>query len=146
VIAQFTLIGVLVWGASRGRPIPLSPGVATIAVVVGWLLIAAGTGLGIAGLVQLARNATPLPEPRDNATLVTTGLYRYARHPIYGGVVLIGIGSAIGAHTPVAIVVGLLLPVFFYAKSVFEERRLRRRFADYDAYARTTRRMIPWLW
>ena len=61
----------------------------------GWLDVAAsvcfwaGVALAIAAGFVLGRSLTATPVPLEHATLRTSGPYRWVRHPIYTGVVLI---------------------------------------------------------
>lgn len=96
----------------------------------------------VAGLV-LGRSLTATPVPTDAATLRTTGPYRYVRHPIYSGVVLIVIALAVRSGNIVGLVLGAVTIVFFHVKAGWEEDRLRERFDGYDAYAASTPRFIP---
>jgi protein-S-isoprenylcysteine O-methyltransferase Ste14 len=71
-------------------------------------------------------------------------VYRFVRHPIYGGIVLgaAGLSLADGNATAVALTAGLA--ALFYGKSGYEERRLIARFPEYLAYrARVRCRLLP---
>ena len=116
------------------------------AVAGGAALAGAGAALAGGGFLALGEQVTPYPEPRPGAILVERGVYRLARHPIYGGIVLgsAGISLALGSWP------GLLLAAalfgLFWLKSGFEERRLVARVAGYEAYrGRVWRRLIPWV-
>ncbi len=109
---------------------------ASAAVIAGLALIAiAALGLGT-GL-------TPTPVPRDGANLVTGGLFRFVRHPIYTGVLLCVAGVTLGSGSVVVAGVAGATAVFFLIKSRWEERRLAERYPDYAAYAETTGRFLP---
>ncbi|HEX8940058.1 MAG TPA: methyltransferase [Candidatus Limnocylindrales bacterium] len=116
------------------------------AAAVGVLLLAAGGALGLAGLVGLGRSLTAFPAPRPDGELVTGGAYRLVRHPIYGGLVLGGLGwSSLGA-SPAALLLSAALLGFFDLKARREEAWLVEAYAGYAAYRRRTRRLIPWLY
>ena len=107
----------------------------------------AGVALLIAGARALGRNLTPFPEPLEDAELVDTGVYAVSRHPIYGGVVLLGLGVAITAASPAAVVAALSLAAFLALKSAVEERRLVAAHPGYADYRHRVRsRLIPWIW
>lgn len=58
----------------------------SLSVVTRWVglpLSAAGVGLGLWSLHHLGRNVTPTAVPRPDASLVTSGPYRWVRHPLY---------------------------------------------------------------
>ena len=108
-------------------------------VGAGGALGAAGVALGVAGGVRLGRALTPLPAPRAGADLCDTGVYAHARHPIYGGVLLVAAGWAL-ARSPVALVPAAALVPFFVLKAAREEAWLVERHPGYDAYRRAVRR------
>lgn len=120
---------------------------AAVAGAVGGLaLVAAGGFLAVRGVLDLGRSLTPLPRPRDDATLVDTGAYAWCRHPIYGGLVLAALGWGLLTASPLALLLGLVLLGFFDLKSRREERWLVERYPDYPAYRARTRRLIPGLY
>ena len=89
-------------------------------------------------------NFSVLPEPRTRATLVTTGPYRYVRHPLYTGLMLFGLGCALGWATATHWLALAVLIVVLEAKARREETFLRARFDGYAAYMARTRRFVPW--
>lgn len=115
------------------------------------LLIGAAMAIGgLALVVDAARRLGPalraLPDPAPGAVLVTGGPYRYARHPIYGGLVLLMMGVSLAFGSLLGAAATVLLLVFFWVKSNYEERLLRARFAGYRGYRRTvTRRLVPFV-
>jgi protein-S-isoprenylcysteine O-methyltransferase Ste14 len=85
-----------------------------------------------------------MPRPRTGAELVETGVYRFVRHPIYGGLILAAFGWAIAQASVVAVALGVLLAAFLFVKSSREEAWLTQRFPAYEAYRARTRRFLPW--
>ena len=70
----------------------------------------------------------------------------YARHPIYGGVFLFLLGTAMIVDSVLGTVLALGLLPFFYLKSTYEERQLRIRYPEYHSYQqRVPRRLIPFV-
>lgn len=105
------------------------------------------SGLGLAAWAgrTLGSSLTPYPRPRRDAELVTAGPYGLARHPIYGGGLLLLLGYGLLASIP-ATAVALALGPLWWAKSGVEERHLGQRFAGYGAYRRRVRgRLLPFL-
>jgi len=113
--------------------------------VAGIVLIGGGFTLAAMGMRDLRDALTPLPYPRADADLIETGVYGLVRHPIYGGLVLAGVGWGLLTASPAALVAGVVLLGFFELKSRREEAWLERRFAGYAAYRARTRRLIPWI-
>jgi len=110
---------------------------------VGVLLVLAGGALAGAGLGALGSALTPYPRPRDGAGLVTRGVYRYVRHPVYSGIVLAAFGWALAWLSVAGLVFGFAVGLFFDRKAGREEAWLRERFPEYAAYARRVKRFVP---
>jgi 2-amino-4-hydroxy-6-hydroxymethyldihydropteridine diphosphokinase len=112
----------------------------------GVVLLILGMVAALAAARALGRALTPMPAPLPEASLVESGIYARARHPIYGGVVLVMLGASLLFASLPAMLLSLALIVFFWAKSGYEERRLRVAYPGYRAYrSRVRRRMIPFL-
>jgi protein-S-isoprenylcysteine O-methyltransferase Ste14 len=113
--------------------------------VAGFALEAIGVAAFLLARVTLGRSFTPLPHPRGRSTLRTTGIYAHARHPVYGALLIAGVGLSLH-RSPLVFVPTALLALVFWLKSIREERWLSERYADYAAYRRATpRRFIPWI-
>ena len=137
----------LVAEAAAGLAGPMIDGGVRVGLaVVGLVAIGLGGLLAVRGVVDLREALTPLPHPRDGASLVETGSYRLVRHPIYGGLVLGAAGYGLLAASPLAIAGSAVLLGFFRLKSAREEAWLEARYPGYDAYRARTRRMIPFLY
>ena len=113
---------------------------------LGGVLVLLGAALAVLGGVRLGRRLTPFPRPRPGHGLVTDGVYRYARHPIYGGVLLIAVGWTFVRPSLATASVTLLLWLLLEAKSRYEERVLRNAHPAYDDYRRGRRRFVPFLY
>jgi 2-amino-4-hydroxy-6-hydroxymethyldihydropteridine diphosphokinase len=124
----------------------LPQGEVTLPRVVGASMAVFGVILAFVASRRLGAALTVNPVPRPNAALAVSGPYRYARHPIYGGVCLVMMGTALVLDsTPGLLIAALLVPYFLF-KASFEERQLRMRFADYKRYRDVVhRRLIPFV-
>jgi len=116
--------------------------------VVTWIgvaLCAIGVGLAIAARLQLGRNWGMPASRKENPDLITTGPYRVIRHPIYTGILLAIIGSAMSES------ILFLLPLLFAGPYFFvaarrEERLMAEQFPDqYPAYMQRTKMLIPFV-
>lgn len=77
--------------------------------------------------------------------LVTSGPYRLIRHPIYSGVLLMIIGTAVGI-TPLWWLVAAAAGFYFVHSARAEERYMAERFPDtYAAYRARTKMLLPFL-
>lgn len=124
-------------GSVGGGPAGVAGSIAGIA------LLLAGAGLAVRGTIDLRDALTPMPYPRDDASLVEDGIYRWVRHPIYGGLILGAVGWAVLWWSITGLLLAGGLAVFFRLKSAREEAWLVERFPGYPAYRRRTHRFLP---
>jgi protein-S-isoprenylcysteine O-methyltransferase Ste14 len=111
----------------------------------GVVLCALGVGLAILARVHLGRNWGMPTSRKENPELVTTGPYAFVRHPIYGGMLLAMLGSAIGQSvswvTPL-----VLFGIYFVYSARREEKLMVEEFPDqYPAYMTRTKMLLPLL-
>jgi protein-S-isoprenylcysteine O-methyltransferase Ste14 len=113
--------------------------------VAGVVLTALGIGLAIWARLYLGRNWGMPMSVKENAELVTTGPYAYIRNPIYAGIVLATLGSAL-IDWWWAVFLACAVAYFVYSAKV-EERILLREFPDsYPAYKARTKSLIPFVY
>jgi protein-S-isoprenylcysteine O-methyltransferase Ste14 len=137
----------LVAEAAAGLAGPaIDGGVRVGLVVAGLVAIGLGGLLAVRGVVDLREALTPLPHPRDGASLVDSGSYGLVRHPIYGGIVIAAVGWGLATASVAALAGALVILAFFRLKSAREEAWLVERYPGYDAYRTRTRRMLPFLY
>jgi protein-S-isoprenylcysteine O-methyltransferase Ste14 len=110
---------------------------------VGLLIAIGGQVLFIPGLAAFGHSLTPFPTPVEHARLQVGGAFRYVRHPIYGGLILIALGWSL-LSSPLTLVPTAALVLVLETKSRLEESMLQQRFPEYDAYRRRVRwRFVP---
>lgn len=147
VVAQAGLLALILFGPRDLPFLPVWP--SAWAQPVAWFgggLMAVGAAMGLLSAGQLGRNLTPLPHPRDEATLVVGGLYRRVRHPLYGSVILMAVGWALWVQGTLTLLTALALGVFFDIKARREEAWLLQRFPEYAAYRQRVRKLIPFVY
>ncbi|EEW26447.1 methyltransferase family protein [Rhodobacter ferrooxidans] len=131
----------LVWGIDRVLPFGLFGAAGR---VVGGGLILAGLGLmGLASLQMMLARTTVIPHEVPRA-LVSSGVFRFSRNPIYLGDALVLTGVILWWDVPLALP---LVPVFMAIIQVrfilAEEDRLRAKFGpEFEAWSRRTRRWL----
>ena len=114
--------------------------------VAGAVLMAGGVALGFLGVRDLDRSISALPRPTDDAVLISDGIYRRLRHPIYAGLILLALGWSLLTASVLALVLTGAFAVLLDLKARREEVWLRDRFPGYAAYAARTRRFVPGLY
>jgi protein-S-isoprenylcysteine O-methyltransferase Ste14 len=138
VAAQAALLAALLLAPSEPR-LTLPKSLHLFGTALCW----GGLALVVASALNLGRSLTPLPTPREEAKLKIDGLFRLVRHPIYSGVMVWAWGVALSSGGAWHGLITVLLCLFFNAKARHEEKLLRQKFPNYDAYAARTPRFIP---
>ena len=142
VVVQAILIGLILFGP-QGSPLvsiePLKAILQSGGVAIGLLACV----IMVIAVINLGKNLTPLPCPKDDAELVQTGLYRFVRHPIYFGVLLAALAwLLIFPHVSVSVYVVALF-ILFDVKARREEVWLVERFPAYKGYQARVHKLIP---
>lgn len=135
VTAQFSLLAIIGW---RAWVSPSSSDIPVVSLLSGSALLA---------LWALATNRPGnfniRPTPRHGGTLVTSGPYRWVRHPMYTSVLMAAAAAALKSHQSADAGLWLALLAVLWVKSGIEERALIIRFPDYQAYKVRTRKFLP---
>jgi protein-S-isoprenylcysteine O-methyltransferase Ste14 len=138
------LLGLLLaWALARLDPWGLSFGGACADFVAG-LGIGGGLLLILVAVVQMRRHRTAVLPHREASTLLTTGVFRRSRNPIYLGMALVLLGWIFRVDEPLALP---LVPAFVWIIErrfiLPEEAMLRRRFGPgFGRYEAATRRWL----
>ena len=112
---------------------------------IGLAIVVLGLALAIWARIYIGRNwGMPMTEKAE-PELVRTGPYSRVRHPIYSGIILALIGTALAIGWYWLIAAALLGGYFVYS-AVMEERYLSTVFPDaYPEYKRSTKMLIPYI-
>lgn len=100
-------------------------------------------GLIVKGLLDLGRNLTPLPYPKDNGELVQSGAYSIVRHPLYSGIIFAALSWVVFQFSLSHLIATAVLFAFFNAKASREETWLSQRYPEYPDYQQRVKRLIP---
>jgi protein-S-isoprenylcysteine O-methyltransferase Ste14 len=125
--------------------LPIFP-VPTAARAAGLLLYTLGWLMAVTARIQLGRNWSDIEKSyvQQDHALVARGLYRWVRHPIYAGdlVLLLGLELALNSWAVVGVAA---VALYVRRQAIREERALRERIPGYDEYCRSTARFVPFL-
>jgi protein-S-isoprenylcysteine O-methyltransferase Ste14 len=139
---------IIVVGGSAIRLLNGSTGVAVDSLalqVVGVIAFLCGLGLAVWARVHLGRNWGMPMTQKAEPELITSGPYRFVRHPIYSGILLAMVGTALATNLYFLLAFGLALAYFAYSATV-EERLLKGSFPDaYPSYRAHTKMLIPFV-
>ena len=112
---------------------------------IGAAVFASGIALAVWARVQLGRNWGMPMTQKAEPELVTSGPYRFVRHPIYSGLLAGLLGTALATNLIGLIIVAILGVYFYYSASV-EEKNLTATFPRaYPAYRGRTKMLIPFV-
>jgi len=105
---------------------------------------ATGGGLLLWTFRRLGKNLTDTVVTRRDHTLVTSGPYRWVRHPFYDSAALFVLGTSLVAANWFLFVAGGLLVGLLVIRTRTEEQKLLARFgSSYRAYMDRTGRFVP---
>lgn len=125
----------------RGHEAAVSPWLQGI----GLALFVLGLALAVWARLYLGRNWGMPMTQKDEPELVRTGPYRTVRHPIYSGIILAMVGTAV-AVSVYFLIAALFLGAYFVYSAVIEERNMTRLLPEeYPDYKRSTRMLIPFV-
>jgi protein-S-isoprenylcysteine O-methyltransferase Ste14 len=112
--------------------------------VIGALLIITSLAILTAGVLEFRRAGTNVEVYKPSTVLVTSGVYKYSRNPLYISMVLLQAGIGVAADNPWVLI--LLIPTMAlirYGVIAREERYLERKFGDeYRRYKASVRRWL----
>lgn len=135
VSLQFILIAILL--ITHGLQTP-----SNFALLI--FLLGCGFGLYTVRHNKLG-NFNITPEIKENASLITTGAYRYIRHPMYFSVLVMMFGVVVSKPTFLSFFIYALLVVTLFLKAQKEEMLWMEQSNKYKTYMQHTKRIIPFI-
>ena len=100
----------------------------------GFLIIIIAFIILLIAIKDLGRNLSPFPRPINNSNLVTTGIYRLTRHPMYYSLVCISFGVFITKLSIYYLFLSISLGLIIKFKIALEEQYLNKKFKNYLVY------------
>ena len=101
---------------------------------VGVLIIIIAFIILLVAIKDLGRNLSPLPRPIKNSNLVTRGIYRFTRHPMYYSLIFISFGVFITKLSIYYLFLSTSLGLIIKLKIAVEEQYLINKFNNYSLY------------
>ena len=122
--------------------------------VAAWVQILGAAAIGVSiyvSVLTMRANSFAAPvvkiQRERGQSVVTSGPYRYVRHPMYGGAIFYFLGMPLLLGSWVGVVVAPVLVGLLAIRILIEERTLRAALEGYDAYAARVRyRLVPGVW
>ena len=105
-----------------------------ISYFLGILIIIIASIFILIAIKDLGRNLSPFPKPKANSNLVTTGIYRFMRHPMYYSLIIISFGVFLTKLSIYHLCLTITLALLIKFKIILEEQYLKNKFKNYFLY------------
>lgn len=133
-----TAVGFLDWGFVSRSP---------AATWTGLALTIGGLAFAVWARIFIGRNWSSAITVKENHQLVRTGPYAIVRHPIYAGLLMAMLGTAIVISEVRGLVAVALAGISFHMKSAVEEQFMTDQFGtEYGEYKRRVKTVVPFIW
>ena len=106
---------------------PLSYSLGILIIIIAFIIM-------LVSIKDLGRNLSPFPRPINNSKLVTKGIYRFTRHPMYYSLIFISIGVFIIKLSIYYLFLTISLALIIKLKVALEEKYLMNKFKNYLLY------------
>jgi len=106
---------------------PLSYFLGILIIIIAFIIM-------LVSIKDLGRNLSPFPRPINNSNLVTKGIYRFTRHPMYYSLIFISIGVFIIKLSIYYLFLTISLALIIKFKIALEEKYLMNKFKNYLLY------------
>ena len=107
------------------------------------LVVFGGLVIAIWGIIGLGPALTASPIPKQEAKLVTSGIYSFVRNPIYTGLMILGAGLFVFGASWWHLATWVALIVLLAIKARWEERMLSAAHPEFAEYAARVGRLVP---
>jgi len=115
--------------------------------IIGIVLTILGLIIAIFARKTLADNWSSDVELKKDHKLITNGVYRYIRHPIYTGIICMGLGAIIVDQSIIVVLFYVCMAIFLIYKMKKEETLLLKHFPkEYQEYMKKTKALIPYIY
>ena len=106
---------------------PYSYSLGILIIIIAFIIL-------LVAIKDLGMNLSPLPRPINNCNLVTTGIYRFTRHPMYYSLIFISFGVFITKLSIYYLFLSMNLALIIKFKIDLEEKYLNNKFKNYLLY------------
>lgn len=132
------------------RPIPVPTQFPFLDLKLHWLVSLLFSLMALVlvgkGMLDLGRNLTPLPYPRDKGNLIQTGVYGIVRHPLYSGLLFFELAWSLYLLSWPHILAALALGLFLDQKANREEQWLLEKYPEYSQYRLKVKKLLPFVY
>jgi protein-S-isoprenylcysteine O-methyltransferase Ste14 len=116
----------------------------SIQQIVSWTLLTMSVVPVILGFRTLQLHGKAQQQFENTRALVTSGIYKYIRHPMYLSLMLLGSGICLKNPGALAVGLGIVNCLALVGTALQEERELKEKFGlEYEAYMKVSKMFIP---
>lgn len=139
------LVGLVVQTLLPMEILPIREDPSTLRAI-GTAIYTLGLVVAILARLQLGKNWSDIETPQIAAgqAVVSRGLYRSIRHPVYVGDLMLLVGLELALNSWLVLGALALIPIVF-RRAIREEKLLAERLPGYEAYMQRTKRFIPFV-
>jgi protein-S-isoprenylcysteine O-methyltransferase Ste14 len=118
----------------------------SILQICSWLLFIISIYYAFTAFSLFQRHGKPGRNFENTTKLVTTGLYRYIRHPMYGSLLIFGFGIFLKSISWRSFILLIIIAVALFITCKVEEKEMKKKFGDeYREYMKRTKMWVPWI-
>jgi|WetSurMetagenome_2_1015567.scaffolds.fasta_scaffold136078_1 protein-S-isoprenylcysteine O-methyltransferase Ste14 len=122
------------------------PGIHIATILVGYFLLLLGVFMRLIGLMALRQNFSMAIECKDETLLVTTGIYKYVRHPLYLATILLASSGCL-IFSSIFCWIFFVITIYGIVKRIKkEELFLNKQFSEYQRYSKQSKKLIPFIY
>ncbi|MBN1971066.1 MAG: hypothetical protein JW870_16990 [Candidatus Delongbacteria bacterium] len=100
--------------------------------------------LGVSAVYAMRNaNFNIVPNVSDDSIMVTNGIYKFIRHPMYSSLLFFALGVVINLHDMLTMALFVFLLVDLYLKASYEEKELCKKHKNYVDYMQSSDRFFP---
>jgi protein-S-isoprenylcysteine O-methyltransferase Ste14 len=114
--------------------------------LISWIFLGGSLLVALFGFILFYHQGKPADGMEETTALITSGLYRYIRHPLYLSLILGGFGIMMKDLKWLSLILGIVNLLALYLTAKVEEKEMIKRFGkDYADYMCTTKMFIPYI-
>jgi protein-S-isoprenylcysteine O-methyltransferase Ste14 len=111
-----------------------------------WLLLLVSIFFAVYGFYHLYTRGEPVGDFENTAKIVSTGLYRSIRHPLYASLLFLGTGAFLKSVTSATCILAIINAIALFITAKMEEGEMVERFGDeYRSYMSRTKMFVPFV-
>ena len=118
----------------------------SIIQIASWILLILSIIMGVAGFQNLSKKGEAQGKIENTTRLITTGIYKYIRHPLYLSLLFLGTGAVLKNPGTAQIILGIINLIALYLTARVEEKEMILKFGDeYNNYKKHSKMFIPFI-